>query len=586
MNALFTRINAAKPFTWQAFVGMGLGLLAFSPSILVKSHGYPPEIWRGLLFVSLVILAIITFILKSLMLKNRTVGEKPLLAWSLLLGLSILFPIIIRVVSDVIFHLNDFQPGVVRYFTTSLIWLLGTLIIAVVVHETKDFRKELGKLRSQLAKAHRMQKEEQATLEKLRLDLLATVKTTLKKAFEKLVPKMSQSDASGQLQELLDDVVRPLASTLSSLNVEFSDEQDSDGNKLRVSLKEVANRLADINPFEYKWAPVLVSLPTLSMKTWVAPFPIALLSFFCSVTFLFLALRLSHVVFAKYLNKSTRRLSLLIMVSTFFAIGLLDTLIAGIIAGLNPSSVGLLIAIAEFGTLLLLELLRAIPLERQRLLTELDAALSHVKWMNTRRGQLLWVEQQRFARLIHGDIQAKILATILDLSLNVKNGQLSQDQITQLQVKCEAALDLPEKRISLTAFLNSLAKLWSASVVISIDINEKVKKQIEVDPVAQEAVIEIIREALNNAVKYSHSTEVTISIEIQNPSVHDNSFSFSLLHIQVVGDVNSSSTALRGHRGSAGQGTALFDQLSNKWNLHLDGNSSRLVAYVPIGEAL
>ncbi|MDH6536880.1 hypothetical protein [Aurantimicrobium minutum] len=584
MKALFNRINAAKPFTWQAFVGMGLGLLAFSPSILVKSQGYPPEIWRALLFVSLVILALITATLKSLLMNNRTVGEKPLVAWSLLIGLSILFPVIIRIVADEIFHLGNFQPGFFRYFTTGMIWLLGTLIFAVVVNETRDFRKELGNLRSQLATAHGLQKVEQSTLEELRLELLSNVKTTLEKAFEKLVPKMSQSDASGQLHKLLDDVVRPLASTLSSRDVEFSDGQGADVKKLRVSVKEVANRLTDTNPFEYKWAPVLVALPTLSMKTWVVPFPIALLSFFCSVAFLFVALYVSHYFFSRYLNKSTRRLSLLIMVTTFFAIGLLDTLIAGIIVGLDPSSVGLLIAITEFGALMLLALLRAIPRERQRLLKELDAALSHVEWMNTRRGQLIWVEQQRFARLVHGDIQANILATILDLSLKVKNGQLSQDQITQLQVKCEAALDHPEKRISLTAFLHSLAKLWSASVVISTDISKKVKAQIEADPVAQEAVIEIIREALNNAVKYSHSTSITISIEIQNPTAKENSFPFSLLHIQVVSDVKSASTALSDFGGKPGQGTALFDQLSKKWKLHLDGDSSRLVAYVPIGD--
>lgn len=583
MNNLFTRINAAKPFTWQAFAGMGLGLLAFSPNILINNHGHQPEIWRALLLLSLAILALITFTLNSLLLGNRTVGEKPLVAWSLLAGLSVLFPIIIRIVANEIFHLSDFQPGFIRYFTTGIVWLLGTLMFAVVINETNDFRKELGKLRTQLATALRLKKEEQTTLEELRLDIIANVKTTLKKAFEKLVPQNSSRDASRQLQELLDDVVRPLASNLSHRDIEFSDDQESNVKKFRVSLKEVANRLTDTNPFEYKWTPFLVALPTLSMKTWVVPFPIALLSFFGSVVFLFAALYLFHFVFNKYIFRSTKQFSLLILVVIFLAIGLLDTFVARIIVGLEPTSVGLLIAATEFGALMLLALLRAIPLERQRLLMELDAALSDVRWMNTRRGQLIWVEQQRFARLIHGEIQAKILATFLDLSLNMKNGQLSQDQISQLYDKCEAALILPDTRNSLTSFLRSLTEIWSASVAITTLIPERVKVQIEADPVAQEAVIEIIREALNNAVKYSHSTAITISIEIQQPASHENSSPFSLLQIEVIGDAKSELTPVISQSGNTGQGTALFNQLSKKWELLLTSESSRLLAHVPFG---
>lgn len=591
MKSLVHRVNASRPFTWQAFAWMGLGLFVFSPGILVNSVGYQSELWRAVLLLTLAIVSVSALLLNKLFLRGRVIGEAPWLSWFSIVGLAIFFPIVFRLVSLEIFELQALQPGFFRFITSASLWTLGTLVFAVIVNETREFKAELGRLRAELTEAQRLEREEQITLDRLRKKIVLEVTQTLEQAFESMRANSSGTQIADQLQLLIEDVVRPLSAKITKTDRDFSGGTDPTPlgqAKLRISLREVAFRLTETNPFEYKATPIIVAVSTLSIKTWVVPLPSALLSGLANIVFLSLVLFLSHSCFARYSARFNKQIVLFAIVTIFLVISLLDTLLSRLVMDIPPSSGNLLITFAEFGVLMFLTLFRAVPLERKRLLSELDATLSAINWMNSRRGQLIWFEQQRLARLVHGDIQARILATSLDLSSNKKNSHAIQARIKELQEHCEAALSAPAMETSLLDFLNSLKLMWAVSVDITSDISAQALALIDADSVAQDAVIEVIREALNNAVKHSQARRVFVSAKVMAFAQTDAQHSFSVVQVEVVSDVNvsdttpdefSSKTSLIG----AGQGTFVYNQLSTDWKLLVTAEASSLVVSVPIG---
>lgn len=590
MNNLRTRINSAPPFTWQAFVWMGLGLLVFSPRILVNSVGYQPETWRGVLLLTLLIVAGVTFTLNALFMRKRTIGETPWISWSLVIGLSIVFPIIFRFVSLEIFALHQLQPGFIRFVTSSVLWLLGTLVFAVIVNETKEFKNELGRLRTQFSRAQRLEREEQSTLESLRNKMVFEIKKTLKKSFKTMMRNSSSTEYSAQLQVLLEDVVRPLSQKIASSPPDYSSENnlsDLGTSKLRVKIRDVAYRLSETNPFEYKVTPLIVAVSTLSVKTWVVPLLVAFQSLLANILFLFVTLAISHKVFARYAPRLNKQIALIGVVTTFLIISLLDTLVSRLVMRVEPSPGNLLITFIELGVMVLLALFRAVPLERKRLLRELDDLLVSINWMNSRRGQLIWLEQQRLARLVHGDIQAQILSTSLELSQGNHDAVEIGVLINQLQMQCDVALSSPTRTASLSEFLSSLTHLWAASVEIRSEISPESLALIGADPMAQDAVVEIIREALTNAVKHSKARKVSVVAQVSPLDTASSHELFSLVRVEVLSDVNAatrgrSSLSRRKQLNNVGHGTSIYEQLCAEWSLEVTTEMSQLVVWVPI----
>lgn len=591
MRSLIHRINASQPFTWQAFVWMGLGLLVFSPRFLVNSVGYQPETWRGVVIFTLGIMAVLTFSLNKLFVRKRKIGEVPWLSWSLIIGLSICFPVTFRLVGIEIFGLRDLQPGFIRFVTSTVLWTLGTLVFAVIVNETREFRDEFGRLRAELKQAQVLEKEEQGTLVSLRKKIVDEVTLTLTQSFESMMKNSAGKEIAAELQHLIDDVVRPLSSKIALSHPDYVGEnrsRDHEQSRLRIRFRDVAYRLTETNPFEYKVTPVIVAFSTLSVKTWVVPFATAFLSVIANIAFLIPVLFVAHAIYSRYSARLNKHLVFIAIPTIFVIISLLDTLVSRLVMGVEPSPGNFLMTFIEIGVFVFLALFRAVPLERKRIIQELDEILTSINWMNARRSQLIWVEQQRLARLVHGDIQARILATSLEVSLNVQDAPATEVLISELRQHCLAALAMPAREILLEDFLSALKVMWAASINLQVDVSSQDLACIYSDPVTQEAVIEIIREALNNAVKHSQAHEVTLAAQVIPLRATNSHSAFSLVRVEVRSDRNYSveldrSSSPYGQAKKTGQGSSVYEQLSSEWSLDVTSEASRLIAWVPIG---
>lgn len=594
MNRLWDRLGASRPFTWQSVVWMGLGLLVLSPGILVETSGHDLWTWRGVLLVALLSQALLTFLVSTFVTKRRRIVDAPVLTWVAVIGLSIAFPVFFRLSIVYVFHLPPTSAGFVRFFTASTIWLLGTLVFAVAVSDTRAFRRELGRLNAQLEEERRLEASEKDSLKRVRQKIIDGVRRELRTAFANMSHDSNPRNVGTQLDALIDDVVRPLSQQLSSPGMNSLDgEQSKPFNGVdRIRTREVLARLTQQNPFEFVFTPFVVSFSTLTVKTWSMPVQTALWSSVLGTAIIGLLLFAAHSLFNAMRRSRHTRLPIAAIFFVFFLIAFTNTVTVRVLLGITPSASRLLLIFFELGVLLLIAVIRAVPSERKRVLQELEESVASIQWMNSRLAQMNWVEHQKFARLVHGDIQARILATSLQGRIDAQHDALSTAQLVELQSQCEAALTAPLQSGSFASFIDSLTLIWQASVTISHDLSDEMVTAIDGDPIARDAVVETVREALNNAVKHAGATEVTVSVLLESPDATERGPAHTSLVLTVrsnaagesgLGRLSSLGMARPG-QSRPGQGMAMFDQLSSEWSLELAEGSTILTARIPTGQ--
>lgn len=585
MNTSWQRISAARPITWQFFAWMSLGMLVLAPSILVANSGGDPATWRGVFAVTLLFQGLLTLLLSMLVLRGRRIMDAPILSWSVMLVLSVSFPSLFLIVTRVIFAIDSFQPGILRFFTAVLLWLLGTLLFAVTTNETREFRSALGYLQAKLGQAQKMETEEQSHLAKLRRQVVEEIKSSLKRGFKKIAANASANMASTQLHSLIDEVVRPLATNLGERPA--SAEGDVDGAlsqpESRVKVSALLTRLGESNPFDYKVMPVAIAFSTLFMKTWVASWQVAVIASFLSVPVSTIILFLLHKSFSRIRQHLGQTATVSFVFGALLCVALADAAFSRLVMGLEPSPIILALAFTEFGVLVLLAMLRVVPLERARLLAQIENAITQVNAMNARLGQLIRLEQKRLARLVHGDIQARMMATLLELGHRANDGEQVRTQIKELRESCESALLRPAQEGSLTSFLEHLRDIWAASIQFDVEISEEVVAFIESDPVAKDAVSEIVREAITNAAKHGRAKHVGIRATMSDSVTETYPSVPGMIQLAIAndGELLPGSRAERSFLAS-GQGTDTFEQLSAEWSLQGQDGQTTLTALVPV----
>lgn len=593
MSQLWNRVTDSRPLTWQAYVFLSLGLIILSPSILTLATTGTGPAWRLVFVVSLVAEGALVYFPGMLILGRRKIRDNPLLAWSIVLCATAGFPILFRITVDVLLPSLDFHPGAFRFFTTGLLWFLGIMTFAVAVNETRQFQTEMSELHAQLVRLQQLEEQETTALESLRLEIFDEVRRTLSKAFATLSRQPQGTNLATELHTLIDDVVRPLSSELANKEPSqmLSGRFPETGRIPTLSLRMVFRRLASENPFGSVVMPVAVGVSTFVMKTWVVSVETAITSALLTMLVTGACLWILKKVYPLIRGRMSQGARLWIVVVSFTAVSLTDAAIARNMMGLPPSLFVLQIAFTQFSVLLILAMLRVVPAERQRLLEELQDAINRVNWMTTRLGQEIWVEQSRLARLVHGDIQARIMATALHLDLRHASSDQIDIQLIELQHNCDDALLRPAQNQPIKIFIDALSAMWSASVCVRNELSVPLMDLVEQDPIAKDAIAEIIRESVNNAVKHSGATHITLcAVSNSLESLPEERTSQNGPH-QLILEIVSRRDAKNGRKKSrekgpeqtvSGRGSQIFDQLCSRWELMVSETGSVLRAELPL----
>jgi len=180
--------------------------------------------------------------------------------------------------------------------------------------------------------------------------------------------------------------------------------------------------------------------------------------------------------------------------------------------------------------------------------------------------------RRRIANALHSSVQAEIIASALSLARTGDTGA-AQEEIDRLADRVSAALHPPAADARLRERLDELSLLWEGVLDVRIDAADDLWSTLDADPSTQAAVVDVVAEALTNAVRHGRSSWARVSLTLTR----------TILIVEVVSG---------GRLGAAprpGLGSRTIAEASSRWSLEDSGDGVRLrvefdrSASVPIG---
>ena len=198
----------------------------------------------------------------------------------------------------------------------------------------------------------------------------------------------------------------------------------------------------------------------------------------------------------------------------------------------------------------------------RRLNIELASAVSRIS-------SQIWMQQNRIAQVLHGDVQSSLIVAAARLSNTEMFGPLGSEDITQLLKPIEEAVrsletsDASEE--SMDDFLRELQDVWSGVVEIDLDLSAEARDDLTHDLELLTLTAALIREAVGNAYRHGQATKVTVHAGISDAGL-------------VLSVVNAGAQP-QGTR--IGLGTQLLNAGTISWTRTHEAGVTRLEAVLP-----
>jgi signal transduction histidine kinase len=118
--------------------------------------------------------------------------------------------------------------------------------------------------------------------------------------------------------------------------------------------------------------------------------------------------------------------------------------------------------------------------------------------------------------------------------------------------------------------LNQIVEIWSDAAEISIEIPEDLETAITRTPLASEALIEIAREFITNAIKHGRASQVSLKVSRLDAA---------RISIEVIDDGQGVPPGAK-----PGFGSKLLSELSLVWRQSREGNTTLSYAEIVLGQ--
>ena len=403
-----------------------------------------------------------------------------------------------------------------------------------------------------------------------REELLEKVRSMLDPAIAKIQASLSgrsSTEAVSSLRSTVDDVVRPLSIEVA----EASDELEAESGRAEIREK----------------APIP---KTIIFGEFLVPFWAGLIASIVLVPVAFL--------FETPLNSLL--ILLAIFLSMFLGLGLIQrltiklavppVLAAVVIPLLNAASLTTFYVIApalawkvsteQIHALLLFGLsvggttfaAQFAQLQRKATTEKLVAVNLQLEILNASLRQELWLNRRRTASVLHGPVQAALFASAMKLSQEKKP---TPDLVAEVESDIAAALEKLNNPSNLegenvSEVLNQIVEIWSDAAQISIEIPEALQTAITKAPLTSEALIEISREFITNAIKHGKASKVSLEVSRLDGA---------RIAIEVVDDGQGLPPGAK-----PGFGSKLLSELSLVWRQTRVGDTTLSYAEIVLGQ--
>jgi signal transduction histidine kinase len=172
--------------------------------------------------------------------------------------------------------------------------------------------------------------------------------------------------------------------------------------------------------------------------------------------------------------------------------------------------------------------------------------------------------QNRVAKVIHADIQAKLRAILL----RVKTGGITEGNIGELNQDLEYINSVlasigDEEAVDFAVELQGLVEFWSGVCDIRLEVEREVVEVLALRPDLSRAALDVLAEGVSNAVKHAEAKSATIALSLTSQSLEIS--------------VSNPTSAVKIEALSTGQGGRHLDRVAASWRLESTENSTILL---------
>lgn len=388
--------------------------------------------------------------------------------------------------------------------------------------------------------------------------ILTTVKPAIVKVEMGIFSGADRGEVSKEINSIIEEVVRPLSHEIDASAAHIDYEVNQKRIKRDFRKKRVRTSLKSFMPLH-----LALSAP-LSLFSYIN-FNLATIAYLhgfgealeVSAPFLLFS-SLLFIAWKKFVKDRRARLSHVILVSIVisFVQGLSFAASIFLFSPGNLSEQAPSFALTTFAFTLIPALfgmglfnLRANLEREERITSEIAENISVIR-------RELWSLRKKFAREIHGGLQSKL--QILSLKFERDGGdriQLVESINTELASLLSPESDKPRIE-NFKVFISELIEFWDGIVSISAEIKTETYELISTDYLLAECLHEVIREAVNNAVKHSGASQISIRLETTK---------LSTLALSVENNVSKEIKA----PSQSNLGTSIYKELAHTWALEL-----------------
>lgn len=447
------------------------------------------------------------------------------------------------------------------------------LLSALLVSFARDHARRNAELAATAAELALASTESARRIEQKRLVLIEEVREEIQLALGALDETTSTS-SSDDLKSLIDDVVRPMSYQLSS-GVAVSMPERIKLADPKISWPTVIETSLRINPAHPVAAGAWLSaLVCLFLLTGVGVIGLVGAAALFALTFGILQMtRLGWRYVPTRLPVWARAMA---FSAALLAISLLSAPVMQALTGYDFT-----VPHAYIGWIILsmfmmwtVTLVFGVNASLRETSQQLEDAVDSLKRENIQLSNEFRVLQKGVSRVLHGPIQEAIAASIHRLQSRSER-QSRVEIVADMQERIFTALQTltepQELHIDFDTTLRDLVELWDEVVEIQCTIEADAREAMSHDPASASALVELIREGCNNAIRHGSAQHIDIRVSL---AAHAREIA-----LEVANDGNPLAPNSR-----RGLGSQVFDERCLSWSREQNGALVRLEARIPLNQ--
>jgi anti-sigma regulatory factor (Ser/Thr protein kinase) len=207
------------------------------------------------------------------------------------------------------------------------------------------------------------------------------------------------------------------------------------------------------------------------------------------------------------------------------------------------------------------------------------AIVAETRWWVSRTRLVQWWQNGRLARALHGPVQSVIRAAAGCLRAEAASGEaqpaIIQAVVTDAAESLSGIVLVSQGGESFQSRLDNVAATWRPLVAVEHDVGAIALEMMYQDPVCAEILVDVIAEAVANAVRHGGARNLTIYVAVVDEGGE-------AIAAEVIDDGRGRNLPPTATGATTGLGTNQLDTCALRWNYENIPSANRLSVALPL----